>query len=55
MNECETADPCSNGGTCLNIYGGYICNCLRGYTGEQCKEGLIIYFLFNVYIYNGIN
>ena len=35
INEClET--PCSNGGTCVDGVGSYLCNCVEGFAGRQC-------------------
>ena len=38
IDECESA-PCSNGGTCLDGIGGYMCLCRAGYTGDNCRQG----------------
>lgn len=29
-------DACFNGGTCENIYGGFVCHCPSGYYGDLC-------------------
>ena len=38
IDECES-NPCANGGSCTEIqhvYGGYSCECARGFTGSGC-------------------
>ena len=37
IDECRN-DPCLNGGTCLNKWGFYTCNCTTGYGGINCAE-----------------
>ena len=32
------SDPCENGGTCINNYEGYICDCEPGWMGNTCTE-----------------
>ena len=40
VNECDSVDtPCLYGGTCRNVYGGYECDCVEGYTGPRCGKG----------------
>lgn len=35
VDDCAGPDvKCSNGGTCLDLIGGYACACLPGYTGQ---------------------
>ena len=38
VDECES-DPCLNGATCMNTYGGYKCMCVPGFTGKKCGTG----------------
>ena len=38
INECE-ANPCNNGGTCVDLVGDYRCDCVPGYTGADCETG----------------
>ena len=33
-------NPCRNGGKCLSRIGGYLCQCLAGYTGSNCQSGM---------------
>jgi Notch-like protein len=35
IDECA-ADPCTNGGTCVDKINDYTCNCVAGYTGKTC-------------------
>ena len=35
INECLTS-PCSNGGTCVDQYQGYSCNCTEQWLGQNC-------------------
>lgn len=30
-------NPCLNGGTCMDLIGGFVCQCASGYTGETCN------------------
>ena len=36
INEC-LANPCENGGTCLNTEGDYQCTCPCGWIGKNCN------------------
>ena len=47
IDECASS-PCKNGGTCIDLNAewtssssgftvGYACQCMAGYTGEQCN------------------
>ena len=38
INECES-NPCENGGTCIDMEGGYECTCESGFTGPACETG----------------
>lgn len=59
INEC-TADlpmdpngPCSVGATCINIVGGYLCECPPGTDGDAYKGGcklLLSYLIFNFHV-----
>jgi hypothetical protein len=36
--QCELLKPCLNGGACAeDNKGGYICTCLKGFTGPTCN------------------
>lgn len=37
VNDCSV-DPCENGGVCVDIVDGYMCNCEPGYTGKRCQH-----------------
>lgn len=34
-NECDSK-PCVNANSCRNLIGGYFCECLPGWTGQNC-------------------
>ena len=34
-----TATPCQNGGTCLETGNNRTCDCVAGYTGQDCETG----------------
>ena len=38
IDECAS-NPCDNGGTCDDLLNNYQCQCVIGYTGEQCEIG----------------
>ena len=38
IDECAS-NTCDNGGTCVDLVNGHRCQCVDGYTGEQCKAG----------------
>uniref|UniRef100_A0A7N8Y3W1 Neurogenic locus notch homolog protein 1 n=1 Tax=Mastacembelus armatus TaxID=205130 RepID=A0A7N8Y3W1_9TELE len=41
VDECQLMpNACQNGGTCHNIYGGYQCVCVNGWTGNDCSENI---------------
>lgn len=37
-NECDTK-PCVNANSCRNLIGGYFCECVPGWTGQNCDIG----------------
>ena len=39
-DECFNS-PCQNGGTCINTFGGYRCECNYGYSGQNCHLGKV--------------
>nr|CDJ97463.1 EGF and EGF calcium-binding and Notch region and Notch and Ankyrin domain containing protein [Haemonchus contortus] len=36
VDECLAANPCENGGTCVNLNGGFECACTAAFEGELC-------------------
>ena len=42
LNECDTEQPCENEATCINLYGGYSCQCGTGVTGTHCENGMML-------------
>uniref|UniRef100_A0A7S3A5U5 Metalloendopeptidase n=1 Tax=Rhodosorus marinus TaxID=101924 RepID=A0A7S3A5U5_9RHOD len=36
-DECAR-NPCQNGGECVDLEADYICNCPRGFTGDNCER-----------------
>ena len=36
-NECASGNPCHNGGTCVDTYRGFFCQCPDNYEGETCE------------------
>ena len=36
-NECQN-DPCLNGGTCLDRYLDFECQCEKGWEGKRCEK-----------------
>ena len=40
IDECAMEGYCANGATCTNLEGGYNCDCVEGWTGDRCDEGL---------------
>ena len=41
INDCLRG-ACQNGGTCRDGVGNYSCQCLPGFTGENCQAGMTI-------------
>lgn len=41
VNECAS-NPCHHGGMCTDLVNGYICTCVVGYAGVNCKTGIVI-------------
>lgn len=39
INECET-NPCKNGASCLDLFGGYLCQCSDGWNGKNCDQDM---------------
>ena len=39
IDECASS-PCQNGGNCIDIVNGHTCNCIDGYDGANCENGI---------------
>lgn len=42
VNECKTRTKdsmCGPNGRCVNIDGGYFCECNEGWAGRKCQSG----------------
>jgi len=37
VNECGS-NPCRNGGTCVDQYNGFLCQCIAGWQGALCEQ-----------------
>ena len=38
VDECSS-NPCENGGTCIDGFNEYSCQCVPGYMGANCETG----------------
>ena len=39
IDDCEN-DPCENGGTCVDAFSGFVCDCAEGYEGATCQYSM---------------
>ena len=39
INECVSS-PCQNNGSCVDLVGGYMCECAPGHEGDLCRENI---------------
>ncbi|XP_053948471.1 cubilin homolog [Anastrepha ludens] len=37
LDSCKS-NPCENGGTCINIFSGFICKCTKNFEGSTCQN-----------------
>ena len=51
-NECSSS-PCRNGGTCLDGYNVYYCNCPDGYIGYNCEKSKLQIVSWHTLIFAG--
>lgn len=51
LDEC-LANPCANGGECINSIASFTCKCPPGWTGPLCDIGKILHItnLFNILV-----
>ena len=54
IDECSS-DPCMNGGSCTDGINSYNCDCVSGYSGEDCEIGMccITDILVTLYVLGG--
>ena len=52
IDDCAS-EPCHNSGTCIDGVGMFTCQCVTGYTGDQCEtsEGVLGYVIMFLYFY----
>ena len=48
-DECESK-PCQHGGTCVDYDNYYTCECMEGYSGQDCQVSL---YFFNSFLASG--
>jgi len=36
------SSPCLNNGTCVDQANYYLCDCILGFTGANCREGMLL-------------
>ncbi|KAL9964346.1 hypothetical protein ACROYT_G027975 [Oculina patagonica] len=53
IKECETLNPCQNGGECKNTPGSYECTCKPGFTGSSCETDIDECSMNSVVCFNG--
>lgn len=50
IDECTDDQAlCSNGGSCVNLEGSYRCDCINGWTGKSCDEGILFMSINGVF------
>ena len=45
INECAS-NPCLNHENCTDGINKYTCSCITGYTGNQCKVGKCVAYVY---------
>ena len=52
IDECASL-PCENGGSCIDGVDIFTCECVDGYTGNQCEtsEGLWVMIIFSYQVF----
>ena len=55
IDDC-TPNPCENGGKCVDGVDDYECDCVAGFTGDDCEDGMnsLLYHVslfLNLYFY----
>ena len=40
IDDCKS-NPCKNDGACTDGLNNYTCKCATGYTGDNCKTGML--------------
>ena len=45
-------EPCKNGATCVDGLDSYICECVAGYAGNDCSQGIALVITMKSYYRN---
>ena len=51
INTACLSSPCQHNGTCIEGINAYTCNCMPGFTGQQCETSNIVTILYTLYLY----
>ena len=51
VDECFPSNPCKNGGTCVNYFGRFECECPEGLSGTLCDGSTYTDFMLQITIW----